>query len=400
MVRDRVYPTAMTAPPPARLVALLGFATLTLSCALAGCAAGGEAIPDAPDPAVRALPPHAAEPDSPVGPAIDVIAFGSCFRGGGDPAVWDAVLAQDPDLFLFIGDNVYVDRPRVPRDGDDFRQKYDALAAHPGWQALRDAVPVLATWDDHDYGLNDAGAEFPLKHVAQTQFLDFFEPGADAARRERPGIYHAHTFGPAGRRVQVILLDTRFFRGPLTRNEDRARRRGPYRPDPDSTSGVLGDAQWAWLEEQLRQPADLRVIASSIQVVADEHGWETWGNLPHERERLYQMIDDTDAAGVVFVSGDRHLLELSCDTRRATPYPLWDATSSGLDTGPQTVSEPNRSRVGGVFRGTNFGVLRVDWDADRPAVTLEGRGKDGVVITTATVPLDTLCEDDPAPGAR
>ena len=155
---------------------------------------------------------------------------------------------------------------------------------------------------------------------------------------------------------------------------------------------MLGEAQWAWLEEQLRQPADLRVIASSIQVVADEHGWETWGNLPRERDRLYQLIDDTDAAGVVFVSGDRHLLELSRDERPGVPYPLWDATSSGLDTRPKKVSEPNRSRVGPVFRGTNFGVLRLDWTADRPTITLEGRGKDGNVITSAVVPLDTLRE--------
>ena len=271
---------------------------LLLTATAAGCA---HRTPPSPHPPPPVLPNHS---------AIDVIAFGSCLRGDDDPAVWNAILAQDPDLFLFLGDNVYVDVPVAPRGPADFLAKYDRLATHPGWRALRAAVPVLATWDDHDYGLNDAGAEFPLKRVAQNQFLDFFgseaNTEADAARRDRPGIYHAQTFGPAGRRVQVILLDTRFHRGPLTRNEHRPRGRGPYRPDAESTSGVLGAAQWAWLEEQLRQPADLRVIASSIQVVADEHGWETWGNLPRERDRLYRLIDDTDAAGVVFVSGDRH----------------------------------------------------------------------------------------------
>ena len=140
--------------------------------------------------------------------------FGSCFRGDNDPAVWNAIVAQDPDLFLFLGDNVYVDVPRRPRDAGDFQKKYDALATRPGWRTLRATVPVLAIWDDHDYGLNDAGAEYPLKDVAQTQFLNFFtrpvDPEAETARRERPGIYHAQTFGPAGRRVQVILLDTRF----------------------------------------------------------------------------------------------------------------------------------------------------------------------------------------------
>ena len=34
-------------------------------------------------------------------------------------------------------------------------------------------------------------------------------------------------------------------------------------------------------------------------------------NFPHERAKLYKLIRDTKAAGVVFLSGDRHLAELS-----------------------------------------------------------------------------------------
>ena len=236
-------------------------------------------------------------------------------------------------------------------------------------------MPVLATWDDHDYGLNDAGAEFPLKHVAQEAFLDFSPPQPGPRGRYRatrtPGIYHARTFGPVGRRVQVILLDTRFFRGPLTRNEHRPRGRGPYRPDPESASGMLGEAQWAWLDEQLRRPADLRVIASSIQVVADEHGWETWGNLPRERDRLVQLIDDTDAvgrgfcqrrpppAGVVARRADR-----VCPIRCGTPPPrAWTPVD-------RRCPNPTGRAWGPVFRGTNFGVLRINWTADRPTLTL------------------------------
>ena len=101
------------------------------------------------------------------------------------------------------------------------------------------------------------------------------------------------------------------------------------------------------------------------------------------------------ANGVVFISGDRHLMELSRDTRPGVPYPMWDATSSGLDTRRQKVNEPNRARVGGVFRGTNFGVLRIDWADDRPTVTLEGRGADGKLLTEAAVPLDTLRGSQP-----
>ena len=43
------------------------------------------------------------------------------------------------------------------------------------------------------------------------------------------------------------------------------------------------------------------------------------------------LIAETGASGVLFVSGDRHLMEISRDVTRNAPYPLWDFTSSGLN---------------------------------------------------------------------
>ena len=338
------------------------------------------------DPVERS--PVLATPDD---ATIDVIAFGSCARSDRDQTIWDSILAQSPDLFLFIGDNVYVDIPNDPTDAQDFVEKYDQLAAKPGWRALTATTPVLATWDDHDYGLNDAGAEFPLKEVAQQEFLRFFGVHEDSPRWDREGIYHAQTSGPEGRRVQIILLDTRYFRDPITRNpRGREGGKGPYIPNEHGLGTLLGETQWAWLEAQLREPADLRVIASSIQVVADEHGWESWGNFPHERERLYQLIADTDARGVVFVSGDRHLLEISRDTGRGAPYPIWDVTSSGFNWGKNQVNEANPYRVGPVTRQPNFGVLRIDWSADEPTLTMEGRDLQGELLVSASAALSEL----------
>ena len=129
------------------------------------------------------------------------------------------------------------------------------------------------------------------------------------------GVYHARTFGPAGRRIQVILLDTRYFRGALERSTARGvpgdGRPVRYSPSHDPMSSMLGDAQWAWLEERLREPAELRLVVSSIQVVAEDHGFEGWSRLPLERERLLALVDETGAEGVLFLSGDRHLAELS-----------------------------------------------------------------------------------------
>jgi alkaline phosphatase D len=327
---------------------------------------------------------------------IDTIAFGSCAREDREQPIWDAIVDADPDLFLFIGDNVYVDIPEVPERPEQFGLAYANLAAKPGWQQLIATTPVLATWDDHDYGLNDAGKEWVMKDVAKDFFMAFYDVADDALMRDREGIYHAYTVGPEGKRVQVILPDTRTFRDPLSRHplgrEERpdGGQYGPYTPNLAGAGTLLGEAQWAWLEEQLRQPADLRIIASSIQVVAYEHRWESWGNFPHERQRLYDLIRATGADGVVFISGDRHLIEISEDTEPNVPYPMWDFTSSGFNWGQREVNDPNRFRVGPVLRMPNFGLLKIDWDADPPVVTMEGRDGHGETLLSSDVSLAEL----------
>lgn len=328
---------------------------------------------------------------------LTTIAFGSCAKEEDPQPIWDSIIAEEPDLFLFIGDNVYADVWVDEETGETVRgaptveqmqKAYDLLDAREEWQRLLETVPVLATWDDHDYGLNDAGKEWEIKDEAQDLFLGFFGGSEDAERRDRQGVYHAETFGEAGRRVQVILLDTRYHRDSLDRHPDgRPRGRGPYVPSEDGSKTLLGDEQWAWLQEQLEQPADVRIIASSIQVVAYEHGWETWGNLPHERERLYALIEQTGANGVVFVSGDRHLMEISADAD-ASPYPMWDFTSSGFNWGKSDVDEPNKYRVGPVLREPNFGVIRIDWESG--TITLDGLGGEGQDLMTAEIQLSDL----------
>ncbi len=170
-------------------------------------------------------------------------------------------------------------------------------------------------------------------------------------------------FGPEGKRVQVIMLDTRYFRSsPLKKKSPVTRGEGPYEPNPDPTTTMLGEDQWRWLEEQLRTPAEVRLIASSIQVVAEDHGWEKWMNLPHERERLFRLIRETGAAGVVFLSGDRHLAELSMMDGGAG-YPFYDVTSA-RSTRPTRTSAANRHRVAtAVYPREAVGRMRIDWSA-------------------------------------
>lgn len=328
----------------------------------------------------------------PINPeTIDTIAFGSCAREDQEQPIWETISAEQPDLFLFIGDCMYADIPKQPESAGDIAAAWRALGAKPGYQKLLSSCPVLATWDDHDYGLNDAGKEFALKRQSQTLLLSFFNEPPQSPRWSREGVYGAWMFGPEGKRVQVLLLDTRYFRDPIDRDPSwkNGAPIGPYRPNGQHEKGtLLGEKQWAWLETQLRKPADLRIIGSSIQVVASEHGWEGWCNFPAEQQRLYDLIGKTKAAGVVFISGDRHMIEMSKKADRV-PYPMWDFTSSGFTIGHGKTEEPNRYRVGPVLRQPNFGLIRIDWSAG-PTVTLEGKSERGASLMKQTFALPTL----------
>lgn len=315
------------------------------------------------------------------------IAFGSCARSDKPQPIWDAVLETRPDLFIFLGDNVYLDT----RDPAVMRRKYAELAAQPGFQRLKASVPILAIWDDHDYGENDAGVDYPMKEESRRQFLDFFGEPVDSPRRSRDGIYTAHVFGPAGRRVQILLPDLRWNRTPLVplelgdqdypawvtkRAEAGEPTPGPYARNPETTATQLGETQWRWLEEQLSVPADVRVLASSLQVVADFPGWEGWINFAHDHQRLIGAIRDRRANGLFCLSGDTHYGEISrLDVN--TPYPLWDITSSGL-TEVWPVTPPNAMRAGEVFRDQNFGLLTIGWGGGSPTVLAQVCDVNGV----------------------
>jgi alkaline phosphatase D len=296
------------------------------------------------------------------------ILFGSCIKQQHPVPIFKQVNAHRPDLFLFIGDNIYGDT----QDMGVLRQKYAQLGAMPGFSELRATTPILATWDDHDYGVNDGGADYPMRVESQQIFNDFWKFPRNAPQRQREGVYDAKIFGPKGQRVQVIMLDTRYFRSALKRGERRTG--GPYYPDPNPALSMLGKAQWKWLERQLTTPAQVRIIATSIQCIPEAAGQETWSNLPAERSRLFQLIRDTKANGVILISGDRHWAELS-RTTETVPYPIHELTSSGLNQiHPRGTPTTNRYRADkSTWHKANFGVIEINWAATEPNVILQIR---------------------------
>lgn len=321
--------------------------------------------------------------------AVYRFAFGSCSKQDQPQPIWKAIQAAKPQLFVYIGDNIYGDT----EDMNVLRQKWNQQKKQPGYKALRQTCKVIGTWDDHDYGVNDGGEEYPLKKESQQVFLDFLDEPAHSPRRKQAGVYAAEIYGPPGKRVQFILLDTRYFRSPLIKAETDVETgegiHGPYAPNPSVEATMLGEAQWEWLEAQLKQPAELRILASSIQVIANEHNWEKWGNFPRERQRLFSLIKSTNANGVVMISGDRHHSEIS-RMNNITSYPIYDVTSSSLNRPSAIRNEINPHRVGIRYHKENFGMLTIDWEQPDPLVRMQVRTIDGSVMMQVRHKLSEL----------
>jgi alkaline phosphatase D len=383
----------------------LGFAAAAaLSAAIvAGCASMPAAAPaPAPAPApslafvLDGFPQAPASRPLPTA-ALQTIAFASCSNEEWtrDQKAFEQITALKPDLMLFLGDNVYgsdtADDPQL----SGLRAAYWQQSRRREFIALAESVPYLAIWDDHDFGKNDAGGDFAGKVLAQAMFDRFWRIGPDSPQAHPEGVYGAYQIGPAGQRVQLILLDTRYHRSPLMPTDQRgAPGKERYLEDPNPANTVLGAAQWAWLEAELKKPADLRLIVSSIQVLALGHGWEKFGNFPTERARMFEVIRRSGAKGVVFLSGDRHYASIAREpaSPETVPFALYDFTASAVNmpwtVGPDGVQERAPNRISPAIAQENFGVMRIDW-AGR-ALTLESRDRDGKTLFSQPVPFDEI----------
>ena len=325
--------------------------------------------------------------------SVTKIAFGSCHKPPRkvsskttSPAIFDAIIKKQPDVFIFLGDNIYGDT----EDMALLERKWGQLEAIKGFRTLRDNTTMLATWDDHDFGVNDGGNTYPKRKESEKIFLDFFKDPVDSPRRQRPGIYGSYTFGKKGQRCQVLMLDTRYFRDPLPQVPKNKRKPGTigwYTPSKDTSKTLLGDAQWKWLEEQLQVPADVRIIASSIQTLSFEKGMENWGNVPHEQQRLFDLLKKHNAQQTFAISGDVHFSELSKSDIGG--YPFYDLTSSGMThTSEKWAKAKNSFRVGKASFEKNAGMIEIDWT--KKSLKLESFNENGKPLIQHLIPFKEL----------
>ncbi len=301
------------------------------------------------------------------------IAFGSCNKASLPNLLWDDIRGTNPDVWIWGGDNIYADTD----DMQKLRNMYQEQKAIPGYKKLTATTVVIGTWDDHDYGLNDGGTEFLAKKESQKEFLDFMDVSLDSPRRQQEGVYASHEYKQEEGSVKIIVLDTRYFRTALTPDTETKKR---IKPNAYGEGTVLGRAQWSWLENELADSdADFNVIVSSIQVLSNEHGFECWGNFPHEVDRLKKVVVSSGAKGVIVLSGDRHISEISRTEVEGLTYPMIDFTSSGLTHAYRSFSgEPNPFRVGKVVSTESFGTVTFNFKTK--TAHLQMLGDNGMVL--------------------
>ncbi len=324
--------------------------------------------------------------------AIHRIIFGSCANQEVDQPIWDAINADNPDVMVMLGDNIYGDSEN-PADLD---AKYQKLAAKPGFVKMRGQSQLVAVWDDHDYGMNDSGKSYPAKNESRKLFLSFFNEPVHSPRWDQEGgIYTSYYWGETGQRIQLLLIDTRWDRDDLktvSRSEyDNSRvkaQMGPYQPNFDVGAHMISEAQWKWLESELQKPADVRIFGSGIQTLSNYSGWECWANFPEDQDRLFSILKKHRVENLILISGDTHWAEASRLDRK-NAYPLWEFTSSGLTQEWEQVS-PNANRIGPTFWHANYGVVDFYWEATHPMITISIKNKRGEIQIQNSLRLEDL----------
>ena len=270
------------------------------------------------------------------------IGLGSCLDQDYPQPIWQSIKKEDLNYFIFLGDNVYGDT----RYGSLRKMKSAYDKQKKVLPDFLNDISIFSIWDDHDFGINDGGADYRFKRRAQELYLDFWEITKDDDRSNREGIYFSKNEIFFDKKFKFIFLDTRFFRSKLKGKKSN------YIENIESDATILGNAQWTWLENELKSDFDFLFIFSSIQIIAKDNRFEKWSNFPNERAKLFELLDQFNDKTILF-SGDRH---------RAGIYRkngIIEVTSSSMNKPGSSFNETDSYLIGKTYPQENYGVLEI-----------------------------------------
>lgn len=280
---------------------------------------------------------------------------------GSDHEIFTAMAAKQPDLMLWLGDNVYYREPDFFSVAQ-MQARYAHTRALPEMQALLAATQNYAIWDDHDYGPNDADWTYRMKQPALEIFKSYWVNPAYGHDDVR-GVFFNFTWND----IEFFMLDNRYHRSP---NYSR-----------DSLRVMFGAAQMRWLKDALAASrAPFKMIVAGNQMLNPMSPGESFTKFPYEQQEFLQWLQTQKVYGVVFLSGDRHITEL-IKIQPEGFYPLYDYTNSSLTAGTYKADKDanNPARVAGTLFDNqhNFGLLRFEGPRTDRKLTMECYDKTG-----------------------
>jgi alkaline phosphatase D len=233
-----------------------------------------------------------------------------------------------------------------------------------------------------------------MKEESKNIFLEFFNEPSGSPRWNHPGIYTSYLYQFQQKTIQIILLDTRTFRDNLISytkgiyDDPRFFYERDYLPHTTTDSTLLGELQWVWLKEELNKKADIRIVASSTQFCTEYNGYESWANFPQEQQRMINLIKETKASAVFFISGDVHYAELS-KIQPKECYPIYDLTASGLSS-TWDFATPNKNRIGSPVMQNHFGLLTINTQVEGTSILMEIIDVNGKKALSYNLQIDDL----------
>ncbi len=262
--------------------------------------------------------------------------------------IWKAIAGCKPHAFLFLGDNLYQDKPthrnlqRVYYYRRQMREEVVELSA---------TTACYAIWDDHDFGANDVSGGLdpfkpPWKLPVWKVFKENWPNPYFGGGEKQPGCWFDFSIGD----VDFFMTDGRYYR--------------------DFKKGtMLGPVQKKWLKEKLRaSTAIFKVIASGTlwTETADKGGKDSWWGVPEEREEIFSLIDEEKIGGVILLSADRHRTDVY-KIKRPNGYDLYEFETSKL-----TNNHTHATKKEALFsynKGNFFGLIDFDLTKQDPAIT-------------------------------
>ena len=290
---------------------------------------------------------------------------------GGDYRIFRSIAAKNPDLMLWMGDNVYY-REVDWATPEMMETRYAHTRRTEALQPLLGHTHNYATWDDHDYGPNNSNRSYRQKEASLRIFKQYWA-NPNYGRPDVPGVFGKFKWGD----VEVFLLDDRYHRSPTTA------------PQTDEKT-MWGEEQRQWLIDALTtSEAPFKLVVNGGQVITPKAQYETSARFPHEQSLLLDALQERQIEGVVFLSGDRHITEL---LRRQPEdfYPIYEFTNSPLTAGAGSGSA-NAKRVDGTLvEQRNFGTVTVRGPRTDRVLTLRTFDTDGSLLWERSIRAQAL----------